>query len=253
MSTYDVILPAGGRVSPDLAAETGTDVKALIRFGEETILARTIRILKESGLSRRIVAIGSEGVADEAKRLGVHALPEANTGPENILNGLKWLRTQPDPPKRVMVVTTDLPFLDPGLIQRFVDLCPEDRAISVPLISRKEWEERFPGSTAMFVRLGDGEWTTGCAYLIDAEALERSMPQIEKVFAQRKSKLGMVKLLGPVFTYRFLTKSLTVDQIEAKIQAMLGCSGAAVRHAPPELAYDIDDLEDLQFARKVAA
>lgn len=251
--TYDVILPAGGRVSPELAAESGTDVKALIRFGDETILARTLRILRESGLARNLVVIGGDEAQTEARVNGAHALPEAATGPENILSGLKWLRAQPDPPKRVMVVTTDLPFLNAALIHRFVALCPDDRAIAVPLVSRKEWEARFPGSTAMFVTLGDGEWTTGCAYLIDAEALERSMPQIERVFAQRKSKLGMVRLLGPVFAVRYLRRTLTVDQIESKIQQMLGCSGAAVRGAPPELAYDIDDLEDLVFARKVAA
>lgn len=252
MPTYDVILPAGGRVSADLAAEAGTDVKAMIRFGEETILARTIRVLNESGLARRIVAIGGEAVQKEARALGAHALAEASTGPENILNGLKWLRAQTDATPKVMVVTTDLPFLDAALVRKFVELCPDDRAIAVPLISRAEWDRRFPGSTAMFVTLGDGQWTTGCAYLLDAIALERSMPQIEKVFAQRKSKMGMVKLLGPVFAYRYLRKSLTVVQIEDKIQSMLGCSGAAVRHAPPELAYDIDDLEDYAFARKVA-
>lgn len=251
--TYDVILPAGGKIAADLAAEAGTDVKALIRFGDETILARTIRVLNESGLARRIVAIGGKGVQAEAARSGAHALPEANTGPENILSGLKWLRSQDDPPKRVLVVTTDLPFLTPEIVRRFVALCPESRAITVPLIAEGEWEARFPGSSAMFVTLGDGRWTTGCAYLLDTEALERAMPQIERVFAQRKSKMGMVRLLGPVFAYRYLRKTLTVPQIEAKIQSMLGCSGTAVRGAPPELAYDIDDLEDYTFARKVAA
>lgn len=252
MPTYDVILPAGGRVDPLLAAEAGTDVKALFQFGEETILARTLNVLQASGLARRLVAIGGDGVQKEAQRFGAHVLPEGKTGPENILSGLKWLRSQPDPPRKVMVVTTDLPFLDADQIRRFIDLCPEDRAVCVPLIAREQWDARFPGSTAMFVRLGDGEWTTGGLFLLDAEALERSMPQIERVFAQRKSKLGMAMLLGPTFAYRLLTKTLTVTQIEAKIQAMLGCTGAAVRGAPPELAYDIDDLEDYAFAKKVA-
>jgi hypothetical protein len=31
---------------------------------------------------------------------------------------------------------------------------------------------------------------------------------------------------------------------------MLGCSGAAIRNAPTELAYDIDDLEDYEYATK---
>ena len=253
MPTYDVILPAGGRVDVDLAARAGGDVKATFHFGDETILGRTVRVLGESGLSRRIVAIGGEAVQAEAQRDGIHSIPEATTGPENILNGLKWLRAQPDPPKRVMVVTTDLPFLTAEILARFVALCPEDRAIAVPLISRAEWEARFPGSSAMFITLGDGAWTTGGVFLIDAEALERSMPQIERVFAQRKSKLGMARLLGPAFVLGLLRRTLTVPQIEAKIQAMLGCSGAAVRHAPPELAYDIDDLEDYAYAVKVSA
>ena len=253
MPIYDVILPAGGRVDADLAAKAGGDVKATFRFGEETILEKTVRVLRESGLSRRIVAIGGEAVRKEAERGGIHALSEANTGPENILNGLKWLRSQPNPPARVMVVTTDLPFLTAEILSRFVALCPADRAIAVPLISRTEWEARFPGSSAMFVTLGDGAWTTGGVFLIDAEALEHSMPQIERVFAQRKSKLGMARLLGPAFVLGLLRKTLTVTQIEAKIQSMLGCSGAAVRGAPPELAYDIDDVEDYEYAMRVTS
>lgn len=253
MQAYDVILPAGGRVDAALATEAGTGVKAMFRFGKETILGRTVRVLNESGLARRIVAIGGDAAQEEARRHGAHGLSEAHTGPENILAGLKWLRSQPDPPKKVLVVTTDLPFLTAELLQRYVAMCPEDKAISVPLISREEWEARFPGSTAMFIRLGDGAWTTGGAFLIDAEALERSMPQIKRVFAQRKSKLGMARLLGPAFVLGLLRKTLTVPQIEAKIQAMLGCSGAAVRGAPPELAYDIDDLEDYAYAKRVAA
>ena len=253
MPIYDVILPAGGRVDAALAARAGGEVKATFRFGEETILGRTVRVLQESRLTRRIVVIGGEAAQEEGRARGAHTLPEASTGPENILNGLKWLRAQPDPPAKVMVVTTDLPFLTASIVARFVALCPEDRAISVPLISREEWEARFPGSSAMFITLGDGAWTTGGAFLIDAEALERSMPQIERVFAQRKSKLGMARLLGPAFVLGLLRKTLTVPQIEAKIQAMLGCSGAAVRGAPPELAYDIDDVEDYEYALGVSA
>ena len=253
MQIYDVILPAGGRVDAALAQAAGGDVKAIFRFGEETILGRTVRVLRESDLSRRIVAIGGDAVRMEAGFHAVHSIPEAGTGPENILNGLKWLRAQPDPPARVIVATTDMPFLTAEIIRRFVALCPEDRAIAVPLISRAEWEARFPGSHAMFIRLGDGSWTTGGLFLLDTEALERSMPQIERIFAQRKSKLGMARLLGPAFVLGLLRKTLTVPQIEAKIQAMLGCSGAAVRGAPPELAYDIDGLEDYEYAMRVGA
>ena len=49
------------------------------------------------------------------------------------------------------------------------------------------------------------------------------------------------------FLVKYLTKTLTVRDVEAKIEAMLGCSGSAVLNSPPELAYDIDDLGDYDY------
>jgi GTP:adenosylcobinamide-phosphate guanylyltransferase len=235
-------------MEPKFAAKAGTDVKALIRFGQETILARTIRVLRETGRIGRMVVIGGDEVQAEAGPLGAEVLPEGVSGPDNILKGLKYLLAQPDPPQKVFVITTDLPFLTPAIIERYIDQCPPDRDICVPLISKQEWDERFPGSGATFAKLGDGVWTTGCAYLIDVKALENSMPQIERVFKNRKSILGMAKLLGPRFLFKFVTKTLNVPDVEVKILSMLGCTGGAVRNAPTELAYDIDALDDFEYA-----
>ena len=45
----DVILPAGGRISGEFAAETGVGVKALIEIGGRTVLQRTIDALRATG------------------------------------------------------------------------------------------------------------------------------------------------------------------------------------------------------------
>lgn len=249
MTTYDAILPAGGRIDPEFAKQVGTDVKALIRFEDRSILERTLAALKGTGWVGRTIVIGGPEVhRSEGGRMADALLEEGSSGPDNILRGLRYLLAQPNPPSKVLVVTTDLPFLTPSLLDRFIELCPKDRDICVPLISRREWDARFPSSTATFVKLADGEWTTGCAYLIDVRALQNAMPQIERVFANRKSPIGMAKLLGPAFLAKFLTKRLTVADVEKKIQSMLGCTGAAVRNAPPELSYDIDYADDYEYA-----
>ena len=248
MPVYDAILPAGGRIPPPFATRAGTEVKALIRIGNETILQRTIRVLRETGLIGRIVVIGGKEVEFAAKGSADEVLTEAKSGPENILKGLKHLLSQPNPPQKVFVITTDLPFLTKELITNYITRCPAERDICVPLISKAEWLEAFPNSTATFAKLADGEWTIGGAYLIDVKALESAMPQIERVFQNRKSVLGMAKLLGPKFLLKFLTKTLTVPDVEQKIENMLACSGAAIRNAPTALAYDIDDIEDYEYA-----
>jgi len=246
--TYDAILPAGGRIDSSFAARVGTDVKALIKFGEQTILERTIAALRGTGRVGRTIVIGGREVHIEADGLATEVLDEGASGPDNILKGLKHLVGLPDPPKKVLVVTTDMPFLTAEVINRFLDQCPQERDICVPLVSKAEWFEKFPNSMATFATLADGVWTTGCAYLIDVTALETAMPQIERVFKNRKSVVGMAKLLGPRFLFKFVTKTLNVLDVELKITTMLGCTGAAIRNAPTELAYDIDDLEDYEYA-----
>jgi molybdopterin-guanine dinucleotide biosynthesis protein A len=246
--TYDAILPAGGRIDPAFAERVGTDVKALIKFGDKTILERTLEALSGTERVGRTIVIGGQEVQAAASGLASEVLSEGASGPDNILKGLKHLLASPNPPKKVMVVTTDLPYLTPEILNRFLDACPDASDICVPLINKKDWFVRFPNSTATFATLSDGTWTTGCAYLIDVSALESAMPQIERVFKNRKNVIGMARLLGPKFLFKFVRKTLNVPDVELKISSMLGCKGAAIRNAPTELAYDIDALDDYEYA-----
>jgi len=71
---------------------------------------------------------------------------------------------------------------------------------------------------------------------------------IERVFAARRSQIGMARLLGPLFVLRFLTRRLSLKQIEGKCLKMLGCAGIGIRGCAPELAFDIDYVSDYRYA-----
>ena len=247
MLRFDAILPAGGRIDADFAKQVGTDNKALIKFGEKTILEHTLDVLRETGLIDRLVVIGTPEVKATAIE-GVTYLDSGPSGPENILNGLKYLLATDQPPKRVLVLTTDLPFLTADILRKFIEACPADKDICVPLITKSEYEARFPDSTSTFIPLRDDTWTAGCAYMMDSDALQKSMPHIERVFANRKSKVGMAKLLGFGFLLKVLTKTLTVPVAIKKVESILSCSAAGVLNCPPELAYDIDFMDDYEYA-----
>jgi molybdopterin-guanine dinucleotide biosynthesis protein A len=251
VTTFDAILPAGGYIEPEFAAQVGTNCKALIRFGDETILERTIRALRDTGRVGRIVLSGTDEVlASDAAKLVDKAVKAGRSGPESILFALKTLLAEPDPPKKVVVLTTDLPFLTPKLLTDFIDACPKDVDVCMPLITKGQYMSRFPHSSATFIPLKDDTWTAGNTYLMDVQALQNSMPHLEAVFKVRKSKLGMAKLLGPVFLYKFIRKQLTIPMVEAKLKQILGCTGSPVLNCAPELAYDIDDHEDYAYAVK---
>ncbi len=249
MTQYDAILPAGGRIDPEFAAKVGTESKALIQFGDQTILSRTLQCLKDTGRFDRMVLIGpDELTSSSSAALATHRVKEGASGPENIMAGLTALQNAGPSKNKVVVVTTDLPFLSPEIMSDFLDRAPQDLEIVIPICTQSAYQNRFPNSTSTFMPLKDEAWTAGGMYLMEPEALRKAMPMINRLFANRKSKIGMARLLGPALLYKFLTKTLTIDDVQRKALSLLGIRGTAMREAPPELAYDIDYFDDYEYA-----
>ena len=248
MAELDVIIPAGGKLDDDFARVVGVGNKALIRFDGKSVLQNTIESLRLSGRVGRIVIVGSHEVRESADAALADALvAEGSTGPENIFRGIDYLVAEKDPPERVLICTCDLPFLTHQVVQKFIDACPKNKDFCVPLISEKDFAEAFPQAKATFVDLRDGVYTAGCMYNAKIEALKKGLHHIDRIFVNRKSKVGMARVLGMRFVLLLLTKRLTIKDIEDKVMDLLGCSGAAVPQCPAELAYDIDYLEDYHY------
>lgn len=247
---YDAILPAGGRIRGDFARAMGTDVKALIRLNDQTLLARIISELRRSGCVRHIVAIGPASVRAEAISCGADGgMEEGASGPENILRGLDWLEAQKGGAStQVLVITTDQPFFTSEDLCSFLDRCPLEAEAAVPLVTRQAFEARFPGFASAFTSLHDGEFSLGGAMRFDADLLRRSRARWEALFHARKSPLQMARVIGPRVAWRYLTRQLTVKDLVARVEAEMGCHVAAVRDAPAGLAYDIDLPEEYAYA-----
>jgi hypothetical protein len=178
---------------------------------------------------------------------------EGESGPDNILRGLEWLRQQGDLASRVLVVTTDLPFLTPEAVTGFLDACPAAAAVSVPIHERTAFEARFPSFDGEYVRLCDGEWTMGCLFVLDPSAILANRHHVDRVFAARKSQVGMALLLGLPFVLRWCLRRLGVEHVRQRCSEILGCDGAVVLGCDPALAFDIDLPSELRYARGQSA
>lgn len=249
----DAILPAAGRIDGAFAVEAGVQTKALISFNGQTLLERAISVLRTTGRIGKIVVIGTDDIlASNAAKSADAILPEAgSSGPDNIFAGLQWVyeANNQHHPDKVLLLTTDLPFIEPETITDYLDICPDDLDICLPVIRRSEFEACFPGLTIEYVRLRDGEWTMGCAFLLNPAAIARNRSLLDSVFAARKNQLAMARLLGLPFILRYLTKRLTIPHIEQRCLGLLGCSGRGIQQAAPELAMDIDSITEYHYAR----
>ena len=244
------VLPAGGGVGARYARETGVSERALLRFGGETVLGRTIRVLRETGRVGAIVVVGPAQVRDhEAARGADGALPEGASYSESVLRGMQWLREKSnDHPAKILIVATDLPFLTAEGVSGFVSRCPAEAEICVPVVRRSEFEKRFPGAPTKFFRFADGLCAVGCASLVDPDALERNRAHIERALSSRKNPLAMAAMLGLPFILRFITRSLRVAEVEERGRHLLRCTGMAIWDVAPELACDIDRVQDYRYA-----
>ena len=269
---FDVILPAGGRITGEFAQMAGVEIKALIDFHGETILRRTIQTLRATDRVGRIVVIGPQTALNEAQKAGANGLIiEGESGPDNILRGLHWLQeegetrrqgdkeTALDPKlktqnskSRVLIVTTDLPFLTAQALNAFLEACPPDAEAVIPILTQGEFEARFPGTNNEYVRLKDNSYTIGCAFVVNGETLLRNEAHLRAVFDARKSQWKMARLVGWATILRFVTRRLTVPSLQARISHIARCKGVALPHTPPELAYDIDQPAEFIYAREHA-
>ncbi|CEK12520.1 NTP transferase domain-containing protein [Chthonomonas calidirosea] len=250
MELYDAILPADGRIDNAFAAKVGTTIKALIPWQGQTLLSHTLSALQGIQQVRRIVVIGNAEVACEARCRGADAvIPPARSAPENIALGIRWLNGQPDgPTKKLLLLTTDLPFLSAEVLNSFLHECPANADLVVPVLRREVFEARFPNSPAIFVRLKDGYWTTGCVFCVSTSVYLHLLPLLESLFHSRKSQWKTALRVGPVVAWRFFTHQLTVPEIVQRAERLLQCRAFAHTKAPPEVAYDIDDLQDYDKA-----
>lgn len=251
MTQVDAILPAGGRIHGKFAQEAGASVKCLIEIDGSALLERAVLAVQSTGIVGRTVVIGPDEVASHhASRNADAALQEGRSGPENIRSGLHWLSEKTSRAERVLILTTDLPFIAPAAILGFVERCPENADFCLPIYTRDEFLNAYPGCGAKFVRLQSGEWTTGCAFLVNPVAIESNWKHIERAFAARKSQVAMARLMGAMTIARQVTRRLDIHHVEKRCREILGCTGVAVTGCDPSLAFDIDDARDYHYAHQ---
>lgn len=247
----DAILPAGGRIEKDFAGLAGAEVKALIRLGGRTLLERDIGAIRDLEYGGRIVVIGPPEVAQALPEgLVDTVLAEGASGPENIFRGIDWLREDGNGrlPGRLLVMTTDLPYLTAAGLKTLLDAAPPEADVAIPVIERADFMERFPGTPRQFTRLRDGRWMIGGTALVKPETLVRIRPSIERVFEARKSPFAMAGVLGLGLLLRYLLNCLTVPQIIARVEQVLDCKAVGVGDCAPELGYDIDLQREYEYA-----
>lgn len=240
--SYAAVITAGGRVDGEFASVLGTPVKALAPFGSATFLQIAIDALRGAGVDR-IAVVGGAQVREVCAGAVEQVFDESADGAENLRRALHaWDSAEP-----LLYVTSDMPFITAQALRTFIDRVPAG-ALALPLTEWDEFNRRFPGAPPFGITLAGEKVVNGGAFVIPAHAHERIERFATQFFDARKSVWRMARLTGPMLLLQFVLHRLGVAQLESHARRLLGIQAVAVRHAPADLAYDVDLLEEYRYA-----
>jgi GTP:adenosylcobinamide-phosphate guanylyltransferase len=237
------VITAGGPIDGQYAARAGTTLKALAPVRGRTMIARTIDALRACNIDR-IAVVGNSAVADAcAPAARVKMVPDAGTGAANVLGALDaWADDD-----GLLYLTCDMPYIDAPSLRWFLDRI-EPARLSMPLCDHAAFVRRFPGAPPFGITLAGERVVNAGVFYFPAGSRARVRTLGTTMFEARKAPWKMASIAGPLVLLRFLLGRASVNALEARASRVLAIPVAALRDAPPELAFDADTATDYAYA-----
>ncbi len=227
-----------------MVAKTGVHNRALIPVGGKTMLDCVVSAFLEAPVIEQIFVVGDLPASKSYRTVGDHG-----GFVENLYAGLDDSGTAP----LVVISTADVPFLTSEAVEDLVERGRElDAEIVYPIVPVEACYDRFPGIKRTAVKLRGGRFTGGNLILARPEFLLRQRAHIAAVYGARKSPLKIARMLGIGTVLRFAGSQtiwpglLNIAGLERTVSRMVGGKARALISPFPEIATDIDRVEDLE-------
>ncbi len=166
----------------------------------------------------------------------------------NLVSGIEAL---PSLSNLVLVVTSDVPLLTPGMIDQFLDQAPVGVDVVYPIIDKALTQNKFPDTQRTYVKLRDGSFTGGNIFLINPAKFLEIQNDIKVLLDHRKSPIRLARDIGIMTLIRLIMGSLTISAAERRVGALLNIQGRALIFPYPEVGVDVDKPQDLDLVESV--
>ena len=248
----DCVVTAGGMPREDnpMYAYTQGKPKALLAFGERTMLERVIDALQSSKSIENIVVVGLGSDLGMTFQRPVHHLPDHGSLVANNMAGIAWLREQNPDTGVIFASSSDIPLMTADMVDQLVALCqPLDADYYYTYVTRETMEKRFPGSNRTYVKLKGGEIAGGDLGLLRTSVVDANEELFESLAHARKHAWKIAKVVGFKMLIKFLFRRLGIAELEVEAERILGGSVRIVEMPFAELAMDADKPEQVDMLR----
>lgn len=225
------------------------DYEALIPVGSKVMVEYVVEALLSARHIDRVLVVGPvEELAPLLSGARVTLTSAAGGVTDNVEAGLNQLPGE----KRVLIVTSDIPMLTSRSVDNFIELCGDMSGdIYYPIIPKEFVEKHFASTRRTYVKLKEGVFTGGNVFLFNPAVIKQCVQNGQRIFEQRKSPVGLCRLIGLSFVLKYLLHVLAVKDVQKKASELLGVKGEVVISQYPEIGVDVDKPGDLELARRI--
>ncbi|HOO96322.1 MAG TPA: NTP transferase domain-containing protein [Caldisericia bacterium] len=245
-NTIEAVILGGGGVE-DWFAHEHVKNKGMLEIAGKPMITFTIDALKATEGIENITLIG-DNYSDEITSSVTRCLPDSGTLSGNIEQAFRSGDSE-----YVLITTSDIPLVTAdtfnGVLKSLFE-CEKD--LSLPVITKEDTENKFPGTKRTYAKLKEGKVKVGNVFLLKRSSYEKIRPIVEETAKRRKSVLKQALQLGVGFLLRLIfVKNVSIPELEKRVEKILGISVQAPILPYPELGVDVDKISDLEFCRNL--
>jgi GTP:adenosylcobinamide-phosphate guanylyltransferase len=245
----NAVVLAGGEPDAVARLQPGIPNKAFLEIERVTLVARTLRALRETPRVARIVAVAPTGALEDP---ALRDADECRADGPRVLDSLAAGLAGAPPDEPVLIAASDLPVLTSAAVDEFLDgALARELDVGYAILERSLHLARFPQVPHTWARMREGRFCGGGLVVLRPRALEQLRPFLDALGAARKSPLRLAALLGWDVLARFALGTLGIADAEARASALLGRAAGAIRCTHAEVAVNVDRPSDLALAHEL--
>jgi len=244
------IILAGGGVPATLSQYC--TYRALLRLNGRYLLEYLLDALRGIPSIERISLVAPAETLADLDSLPCIKVAASDTLVDNMQRGADALEDATL--THCLFITGDVPLVTAEGLSDFIRASIESTAaLSYPIIPQAASERRFPGAKRTYVRLREGTFTGGNAFLTRAHLLDDKHAIIQELYLSRKNPFKLAKIFGWSVVLRLLLGILSLPYMEKVASRILSAPARAIITQHAEIGFDVDKADDLAAVERARA
>jgi GTP:adenosylcobinamide-phosphate guanylyltransferase len=248
----DAIVTAGGIPQPGdpLYSYSHGNSKALIDVAGKPMIQWVLDALGDARHVDNVIVMGLSPKSGVTCKKPMYFLSNQGRMLANIVTGVKKSLELDADNEYVLIVSSDIPTLKPEMVDWLVDTCMQtDDDLYYGVCKREVMEKRFPDSKRTYTRLKDVEVCGSDISVSHVSMATEHLDMWESLIGTRKSPLRQAGMIGLDTFFQVFTRSITLEDLAAKISKRIGIRGRAIVWPHAEPCMDVDKPHQLELLR----